>query len=383
MLRNLDYRKAMWMNISQLRQSPLMQRLARSGPVRALQQLLPAPDEIGILQGEVANLRGSLGTLQSELGTVRGELSTVQGELARTRSDLEATERYMRMHGDRNQWPSFADMSEVIDDPLRPPLDRLSVDEQQLTPRQRFWRENGYLILENFLPQDAIDAYVEVRKKWQSPGGWACPTPYMHVPEILGLSLHPPLLRVMEEIFGGEMVLHLNLTGWISTERDWHQDDYLNPPVINGWYIASWMALEDIHPDCGPFQFVPGSHRWPTLRQEKVRSFLPPIYARAEGRQFDYGHWTSWSQDFVSEAVNRQIAATGLVPKEFLGKKGDVLLWHACLAHRGSTPRVPGTPRKALISHYSEIEHRVDFPPSLRLTHSNGGKYQDFKLPLY
>jgi len=79
------------------------------------------------------------------------------------------------------------------------------------------------------------------------------------------------------------------------------------------------MALEDIHPDCGPFEFVPGSHRWPTLRQEKVRSLLPPLYARAQRNQHDYGHW-AWSQDFVSAAMDHQIENTGLKPE--LGKKG-------------------------------------------------------------
>jgi hypothetical protein len=68
----------------------------------------------------------------------------------------------------------------------------------------------------------------------------------MHVPEIRDLSLYPPLHEVIKELFGGEFVLHLNLTGFVSTERDWHQDDYLNPPFINGWYLATWMALEDI-----------------------------------------------------------------------------------------------------------------------------------------
>jgi len=304
-------------------------------------------------------------------------------ELLQLRRDLEATERYLRVHYDPSQWPTFAAMSEVIDNAARPPLDRLVVEESKLSERQKLWRKNGYLLLKNLLPHDLIEAYVEVRSRWPRPGGWACPTPYMHVPEILALSLYPPLLEVMEELFGGEMILHLNLTGWVSTERDWHQDDYLNPPIINGWYLAAWTALEDIHPDCGPFEFVPGSHRWPTLRQEKVRSFLPPLYARARGQQHDYGHWAEWSQDFVSAAVARQIEETGLKAEQFLGKKGDVLLWHACLAHRGGRPRVPGASRRALISHYSEIAHRVDFDRSRQLVHRGGGKYQDFGIPLY
>jgi hypothetical protein len=309
---------------------------------------------------------------------------TLAERLRRAEQDLEATERYMKMHNDPNQWPSFEAMSEVIDDPLRPPLDRLQLDESRLTPRQLFWCRNGYLILENFIPHDRIDAYIAARKKWADPGGYYCPTPYMHVPEILELSLYPPLVEVMRELFGAEMVLHLNLTGWVSTERDWHQDDYLNPPVVNGWYLASWMALDDIHPDSGPFQFVPGSHGWPILRQEKILSFLPPLYARALGQRDGYGSWAKWSEDFVAKAIQRKIEDSGLEVKSFAAKKGDVLLWHGCLAHRGSVPRVRGTPRLTLISHYSEISHRPDFIKAGRiLTHRDGGKYADFGLPLY
>jgi hypothetical protein len=93
-------------------------------------------------------------------------------ELARVKQELEATERYMKMHHDRAQWPGFADMSEVIDDRQRPPLDKHVLDESKLSERQKLWRQNGYLLLENFLPHDLIDAYVAVREKWQVPGGW-------------------------------------------------------------------------------------------------------------------------------------------------------------------------------------------------------------------
>ena len=67
------------------------------------------------------------------------------------------------------------------------------------------------------------------------------------------------------------MCLSLALTGWVSTERNWHQDDYLNPPDVDAWYVAAWLALDDIPSGSGPFQYVPGSHRWPAIRGDKVR----------------------------------------------------------------------------------------------------------------
>jgi phytanoyl-CoA dioxygenase PhyH len=319
--------------------------------------------------------------LQRSLGSlpILGSRARLHAELARVRRELDATERYVAMHANPSQWPAFAAMSEMIDDAERPPLDRRNVDESTLSERQRLWRRQGYLLLENFLPPDLIAAYVAVREKWPAPGGWGSPSPYMQVPEIRDLALHPPLLAVMRELFGADMVLHLNLTGFISTERDWHQDDYLNPPTTNGWYVATWMALDDIDPNSGPFEYVPESHRWPTLRGDRVRSFLPPMYARAAGLRNDHGHWASWSEDYVARSVARQIEDTGLAPRQFLGKKGDVLLWHACVAHRGSRPLVPGTPRRALISHYTERTRMG----GRQLMHPGGGRYLHSDLPLY
>ena len=43
------------------------------------------------------------------------------------------------------------------------------------------------------------------------------------------LALDPPLMAKLKEVSGEDMMLHLCLTGWISTKREWHQDDYLNP----------------------------------------------------------------------------------------------------------------------------------------------------------
>ena len=332
---------------------------------------MPTIPSLSRLQNVLQRSLSSLPVFRSRAG--------LHAELSRIRSELDATERYLKMHHDPNRWPAFAAMSEVIDDAQRPPLDRADLEESTLSERQRFWRRHGYLLLENFLPDDLIGAYVAVRDNLPAPGGWGSPSPYMQVPEIRDLALYSPLLAVMRELFSADMVLHLNLTGFVSTERDWHQDDYLNPPTTNGWYVAAWMALEEIDPRSGPFEYVSGSHHWPTLRGDRVRSFLPPMYARAAGLRDDYGHWASWSEDYVARSVARQIEETGLAPRQFLAKKGDVLLWHACLAHRGSRPLVPGTPRRALISHYTERQHMG----GTQLVHPGGGRYLHSDVPLY
>lgn len=272
----------------------------------------------------------------------------IEGEIER-RALLEAWDRELH----RIPAVTFDMVSEEVDEAVRPPLDRTDCDEAALDDDQRFWRDNGYLIKPAFIPEDLIDRYCALRERHPKQGGWSCPVPYMHVAELRDISLYPPLMSLMHRLIGEEMGLHLNLTGWVSTDRNWHQDDYLNPPYINSWYAATWVALDDIHPDCGPFEFAPGSHKWPLMKGHKVRMYLTP-----EERN-DIG-WPARAERFVNQLAQDEIERRGVQPKKFIAKKGDLLIWHGRLMHRGSYANRPGMERRTLISHYSGLSHRVD-----------------------
>lgn len=267
---------------------------------------------------------------------------------------------------------TFDMISEDIEESVLPPLDRRSCDESQLDPDQLFWKKNGYLIKDAFIPHDLIDRYCALRERHPLPGGWSCPVPYMHVAEIRDISLYPPLMKMMEKLIGEEMGLHLNLTGWVSTDRNWHQDDYLNSPFVNSWYAAVWVALDDIHPDSGPFEFVPGSHRWPLLRGHKVRMYMQPD-------ERDKITWPSVAERLVNSVAENEIARRGIPTQKFIAKKGDVLIWHGRTMHRGSYANIPGMERRTLISHYTGLNHRnmrdIDRTPE-------GSAYYLHHLPL-
>lgn len=247
---------------------------------------------------------------------------------------------------------TLSDLSEPIPDRLRPALDRADEPLHPLDSDQRHWREHGYVILPRFLPDALMAAYCRVR---EAHGMWAHPFPYLWVSEIRDLCLHRPLLDKLKSLIGEELAMHLNLTNWASTERNWHQDDYLNPPLLNAHYAAVWMALDDIHPDSGPFEYVPGSHRWPVLRGHKVRQLLP-FHQRFRR------DWPSLTQDQVSRLIDQEIVRRGAQVRQFIARKGDVLIWHSCLVHRGSEPRQRGMPRKSLITHYASVDKALHFP---------------------
>jgi hypothetical protein len=268
---------------------------------------------------------------------------------------------------------TFADFTLQPEQSRLPWLDRDDVDETKLTASQIAWRRDGVLILRNFLPEREVDAYVARRAQLENPAGWMSPTPYQHVSEMRALALYPPLMAMQKHLLGDDMLLHLALTGWISTERDWHQDDYLNPAFVMTRYTAIWMALDDISPDSGPFEYVPGSHRWPLISGDKVKKLLNPD-------EQGLNNWESRAERFMTPAIETEIAARGVKPVQFIGHKGDVLIWHARLMHRGTAPRRTSIERRSLIVHYSSANHRPDMPN--RAT-ENGQSYALFDRPLY
>lgn len=261
---------------------------------------------------------------------------------------------------------TFESLCEEIPNEKRAWLDRSQVAfsdfEREKLYRQVEWSANGFLILRNFIPAYLIDAYVARYEADNGKGaqvGYKSNTPYMQVDEIKDLALYAPLMEILAGLIGESMGMSLNLCNWVSTERNWHQDDYLNPPEVNGHYLACWFALDDIPPDSGVFEFVPGSHKWPVMRGEKVRALLEP-------HERNDPNWPRTAERFLDEVFENEIEKRAAQVYNWSdAKKGDVLVWHSWLAHRGTKPKQPGLLRKALIAHYSGINHRPDMQKPL------------------
>lgn len=243
------------------------------------------------------------------------------------------------------------------------------------------WNAEGVVVLPSLIDDERIEAYerawvasngprlicpTEPLGAWTlhatRPGGWPDCTPYMRHPEILDLLA--PVAPHVERLLGEPAGVHLNLTGWVSTTRNWHADGYLNPRTGPGdGYAAVWVALGDIHRDAGPFQFVPGSHRWPQITQDVI------------GRYYDLGdpRWPAQSEGLLTDLYEREIMRRQAPVVTYLPHRGDVLIWHGRLLHRGTVPNVAGAYRPAFIAHLSAISRRPDMPAPLR--HDSGTWY--------
>jgi hypothetical protein len=256
-----------------------------------------------------------------------------------------------------NYLPSFLELSEDYPDEGSPLLDQKTACLKNLTLDQQHWRDQGYLIKRNFIPHTLIDEYIEMRNKLNlGKNHFPDAYPFLYSSVIRDMCCSRELHYLLVDLIGTEMGLHFTLNGFKSSERGWHQDDYLNPLGTWAHYVAVWMAMGDIHPDSGPFEFVPGSHKWRCLSGQKVIDLVKP---EARGTVTE---WVLVGEHFVNKAVENYMKEMGVEPVQFDARKGDILIWHAKLMHRGSLPRNPELSRPALIPHYAAIAdytHRI------------------------
>ncbi|OAN81196.1 hypothetical protein A8B78_09295 [Jannaschia sp. EhC01] len=230
-----------------------------------------------------------------------------------------------------------------------------------MTENQRYYAQHGYLILRDFIPHDLIDAYLALRDRMDlGKRRFKDATPYIEHRELRDILVYRPLMEVIRELHAAEMGLIFALTGFRSTKRGWHQDAYLDADEAVP-RLASWIACGDVTDQSGPFEYVPGSHRWPALSNQKINEFLRPDVQWPDGhvaRKNGEMGWGRISEAFIDPAVYAKIENDGAEVREFTAKKGDVLLWYGRLMHRGSPPRAEGSRRPGLIGHYAPIFER-------------------------
>lgn len=254
------------------------------------------------------------------------------------------------------------------------------------------WGDAGVIILPGLVPGPVIDEYAERfivdaadragvdgpfnhrrdhdayydRFDTELAVGYGIGTPYLGVPELRDVAMHRDIVAALDGIHGEPMGLHLNLTGWRSTRRGFHQDQYLNPPCVGMAYAAVWVALDDIDADAGPFEYVPGSHRWPRVNRAKLLA--------AMGEDGSDPDWPWRSEAILGPVFDHEIGERGATVERFIARRGDVLIWHANLCHRGSVPVDATLERRALISHWSVVSRRCDMPTTRRWTseHADG-----------
>jgi hypothetical protein len=147
----------------------------------------------------------------------------------------------------------------------------------------------------------------------------------------------PKVVEFLSAIFGARPKAFQGLFFHVGSQQAIHKDTAYVKIDSNPMHLAAtWMALEDIQPGTGELEYYIGSHRAP---------------------DFLFGGLSKWMEshtgdhDRFLQSLHDDAKGHGQVRGSFLARKGDVLVWHADLAHGGSAVTQKGRSRKSLVTH--------------------------------
>lgn len=159
------------------------------------------------------------------------------------------------------------------------------------------------------------------------------------LPEALKLLSSPRLVEFLSAIFSERPLLFQSISFDMGSEQGIHQDTayvVVDRPME---LLACWIALEDVKEGSGELRYILGSHRLGDYDFGGKKHWNP-----AEDGHEKHAEWGKWLQ----EETNRR----GMKTEKFLAKRGDILVWHADIAHGGSPITSPELTRKSLVGHY-------------------------------
>jgi hypothetical protein len=231
---------------------------------------------------------------------------------------------------------------------------------------------NGFVILRGAAEAAAIDAFQDniarsfregnERLLYQLPGAQK-PSPvsaglerrgtrivdaFAVMPEARRLFASPSLMAFLTAIFDEDPLLFQSLSFDQGSEQGLHQDTayvVVDRPLE---FAACWIALEDVKPGAGELIYVPGSHRFDDFDFNGKKYWSPD-----EDGNDKHQEWARW---LYTETERR-----GLSVESFLARRGDVLIWHADLAHGGRPIVDPTLTRQSLVGHFCPAGRRPHY----------------------
>ena len=221
-----------------------------------------------------------------------------------------------------------------------------------------FYKENGFVVLENGASLDEIDALNRetaaicrgdrgdvggIDPALSSPDDDETMRRYLciHFPhkvsELMHQTLaHPGIVHVLKQVIGPNVkcmqsMLFIKAGG--KPGQAWHQDEFYIPTRDRS-LAGAWIAMDDATVENGCLWVIPGSHKhgilWPQ-HQHKDRRF-----------------------DCAGEATYFPFRDEDAVPVEV--KKGSIVFFNGYLLHRSLPNYAPGGFRRSLVNHYMSAE---------------------------
>lgn len=226
--------------------------------------------------------------------------------------------------------------------------------DRVLRARAEQYREQGYVVLEEpVVGDDTIERavaelagrYDDIQTGYSEPSrkhdAWRFST------AVAEIARAPIVLETLEMLYGRAPFPFQTLNFERGTQQRAHSDTIHFHCIPERFMAGVWVALEDIHPEAGPLQVYPGSHRLPTF---------DPL---------DLGIEANWEHHHEYEdAVEAILRAEALEARTLTLRRGQAVVWAANLLHGGAPVVDPGRTRLSQASHYY-FEDCVYYQPAV------------------
>ena len=143
----------------------------------------------------------------------------------------------------------------------------------------RFYKDNGYLVVEGLFSPEECDNILAVCKSRADKDFSAILNPDREVPALRNVMKDPRIVHILELLQGAEVVglmsqILFKEAGSPYATQAWnpHQDNAY-PQARDGAYVTINLFLEDADPGNGGMYIYPGSHREGTLPFEPTISY--------------------------------------------------------------------------------------------------------------
>lgn len=159
----------------------------------------------------------------------------------------------------------------------------------------------------------------------------------------------PRIVAFLSAIFETKPKAFQSLAFWRGSQQDIHKDTaYVQVDGAPMHLAATWLALEDVRPGTGELEYYVGSHRAPDFLFAGEHKWM--VAAPHEHPRF-------------LASLHEDAARYGHRKASFIAAEGDVLVWHADLAHGGAKITEPNATRQSLVTHFTSEDHN---PPYMR-----------------
>jgi ectoine hydroxylase-related dioxygenase (phytanoyl-CoA dioxygenase family) len=236
---------------------------------------------------------------------------------------------------------------------------------------KRFERD-GFLVLEKFftpalcngIANEAEDYYA----RHNAPVSRVERTMNMHQesPSAREALRDPGLVDVLRALLGNKPYFLQSIYFHRGSQQDIHSDYIYMSTDPSFQMCGVWIACEDVSAAAGPLTYYPGSHKIPidsipVYYERNIGSVRAEIEQKRAELEQRYGERIRMSGESILgcyfydrwlSQIGESLRNGGYQPVSFLPRQGDVIVWHANLAHGGSSITDGERSRKSLVAHF-------------------------------